>query len=209
MAQPIYDSSRTLEAFLHAAAARQPTPGGGSVAALVGALSAAMGEMVLNYSAGRKDLAAHEEQLREVLAEYTRARQLLLSLMTEDQAAYDALTTIRREGGREDGRYPAALLACVRVPQAIAATGVAILDLCDKVGDRINPHLSSDLAVCAELAMATVRCSLYNARVNLSELTDAAERSRFETANARTLSNATDMIERVLARIWSKFPSTG
>ena len=46
--------------MLHATA-----PGGGSVAALAGALAAAMGEMVLNYSIGKKDLAAHEPVLRE------------------------------------------------------------------------------------------------------------------------------------------------
>jgi glutamate formiminotransferase/formiminotetrahydrofolate cyclodeaminase len=202
MTQSIYDAKQTLEAFLTAAAAKQATPGGGSVTALVGALSAAMGEMVLNYSVGKKDLAQHEPELREVLAEFGRARQLLLALMSEDQAAYDALSQIRKEGGAADDRFPAALLACVRVPQAIATTAVAILELCERVGDRINPHLASDLAVCAELAMATTRCAIYNVRVNLADITDAGERRRFETNNARTWSAATSLIQRVLPRIW-------
>ena len=61
----------TIGAFLNAAAARQPAPGGGSVTALAGALAAAMGEMVLNYSVGKKDLAAHQDELKTVLAEFT------------------------------------------------------------------------------------------------------------------------------------------
>ena len=207
MTQPFYDTSQTLEAFLNGAAAKQPTPGGGSVTALVGALAASMGEMVLNYSVVRKDLAQHEPQLRATLNEFTRARQLLLGLMVEDQAAYDALTRIRKEGGPTDPRFAPALLACVRGPQAMATTAAAILDLVDKIGDKINPHLASDLAVCAELAMATTRCAVYNVRVNLGDVTDEAERRRFEVSNARTLSNATALIQRALNRIWSRKPA--
>ena len=57
----MYDASRSIEDFLAATAARQPIPGGGSVTALVGALSAAIGEMVVNYSLGKKDLKEFEK----------------------------------------------------------------------------------------------------------------------------------------------------
>ena len=52
----MHDATHTIEAFLAATAARHPTPGGGSVSALTGALAAAMGEMVLNYSVNKKGL---------------------------------------------------------------------------------------------------------------------------------------------------------
>src|SRR6478672_1141937 len=78
--------------FLNAAAARQPTPGGGSITALVGALAASMGEMTINYSVGKKDLEAYQAKLKPALAELTRARQLLIQLMGEDQAAFEAVT---------------------------------------------------------------------------------------------------------------------
>src|SRR5260221_14051228 len=71
--------------FLDAAAAKRPTPGGGSITALVGALAASMGEMTLNYSVGKKGLEAHQEQLKSALVGLTRARGLLVQLMTEDQ----------------------------------------------------------------------------------------------------------------------------
>src|SRR2546421_4087276 len=90
------DASTTLADFLSAAAAKQPVPGGGSAAALAGALAASMGEMVLNYSVGKKNLAQFEPELRMSLAELTRARQLLLQLMVEDQVAYEALTAARK-----------------------------------------------------------------------------------------------------------------
>jgi formiminotetrahydrofolate cyclodeaminase len=77
----MYDANTSLEDFLQAAASKQPTPGGGSITALVGALAAAMGEMVLNYSIGKVDLAAYEDELRPALAELTQARRVLLELI--------------------------------------------------------------------------------------------------------------------------------
>ena len=62
------DANASLNDFLNAAAAKQPAPGGGSVAALAGALAASMGEMVLNYSVGKKSLVAHEPELRTATA---------------------------------------------------------------------------------------------------------------------------------------------
>ena len=77
----MYDHKTTIHDFLNATAAKQPTPGGGSVTALCGALAAAIGEMVLNYSVGKKDLAQHQDDLKTGLSELTRARALLLGLM--------------------------------------------------------------------------------------------------------------------------------
>ncbi len=202
MAMTVYDQKQTLDAFLDATAKRQPTPGGGSVAALVGALASAMGEMVVNYSIGKKDLAEHETKFRAVVAEMTRARQLMVEMMIEDQAAFDALTAARR--AKDTDRFGPALLACIRIPQSVAATAVAILRLCDEVADFVNPQLASDLAVCTELCMATVRCATYNVRVNLPDVPEESERRRLEQSNARTLSAATAMIQRVLPKIWQR-----
>src|SRR3954467_14467410 len=90
------DQSSTIQQFLEATAARQPAPGGGAVTALAGALAAAIGEMVLNYSVGKKGLEARQDDLRAVVAELTRARSVMLELMIEDQAAYGALTAARK-----------------------------------------------------------------------------------------------------------------
>src|SRR5947208_984462 len=120
----MFDSHHTIEDFLAAAAAKQPAPGGGSVAALAGALAAAMGEMVLNYSVGKKNLAQFEPELREALSELTRARQLLLQLMVEDQVAYESLTAARKlpeSNATRQSEFAGALLASIRVPQAMAA----------------------------------------------------------------------------------------
>src|SRR4051794_34286893 len=92
----MYDSRTPLEQFLAAAASRQPTPGGGSVTAVVGALAASMGEMVLHYSIGKKGRETVDQELMPILAEMTKARQLLLELMVEDQLAYETVTRLKK-----------------------------------------------------------------------------------------------------------------
>ncbi len=201
------DSTTPIAAFLDAAAAKQPTPGGGSVAALAGALAASMGEMVVNYSVGKKNLAEFSPQHQAALAQFHQARQLLLGLMVEDQMAYEAMTQVRKLPEDSDQRaasWAPALLTCVRVPQTIAATGLAVLRLAEQMVEKVNVYLLSDLAVCADLAMATVRCGLYNVRVNLSQMPDMQDRVGFENAALQLLSEAVLTIQRLSPRIWKR-----
>ena len=193
-----------LRDWLSAAAAKQPTPGGGSVAAVVGALAAAMGEMTLNYSTGRKaNSPAAEEILRENLAELTRARELLLRLMVEDQEAYLALV-VARELDQTDAGSPDALAAAtqaaIAVPQAIMAAGLSVLACASRVAEHANKHLLSDLAVCGELALATVRCGGINVRVNLAGCPDA-DRARLESELASAVSRGAEMLRQTLGKI--------
>ena len=203
----MYDRNTTIAEFLEAAAAKQPTPGGGSVTALVGALAAAMGEMVVNYTVDKKAYVAHREELMTVLEELRRARGLALNLMVEDQAAYDELTAAKKlpEGSpQRQQRLPPALVASIRTPQAIAATAAAILGLCDRLVEISNHYLLSDLAVSADLAMATVRCAIYNVRVNLPDISDPAERQSAEAEMGQVLAHAAMLIQRVSPRIWAR-----
>jgi glutamate formiminotransferase/formiminotetrahydrofolate cyclodeaminase len=207
----MHDRHTSIDQFLTATAARQPTPGGGSVAALAGALAAAIGEMVLNYSVGKKDLAQHEPQLKSVARELAHARELLLQLMVEDQAAYEALRDARKrpaDSSERAARLPATILTCIRVPQAIGAAAGAVLELCDRCVDIVNPYLLSDLAVCAELAMATVRSAGYNCRVNLADVTDPADRTSIERTMNQMLAHALPIIQRVIPRIWKRIDQT-
>ncbi len=203
------DQTVSIESFLNAAAAKQPTPGGGSIAALVGALAASMGEMTLNYSVGKKDLQPYLEELTPALEAFTRARALFQALMVEDQLAYELLSRLRKlpeDSAERQDKYPAAVLACVRVPQAMCATAVASLELCDRVLNFVNPHLLSDLAVCADLSMATVRCAVYNVRVNLSLLTDERDSRDVEAGISRMLTRAAGIVQQVSPRIWARHP---
>jgi formiminotetrahydrofolate cyclodeaminase len=198
----MHDASTTISAFLDAAAAKQPTPGGGSIAALAGALAASMGEMVLNFSVNKKDLQIHRPELEFTLGEMHRARKLLLALMAEDQAAYAALTDAKKSGVAVE--METALTASIQVPQAIGATAIAMLEIAGKLVDKVNRHLLSDLAVCGDLAMATARCASYNIRANLPEVADADERQRLEHSASHLVARGIALIRDLSPRIWAR-----
>jgi len=204
----MYDSTKTVQEFLSATAARQPTPGGGSVSALVGALSAALGEMVVNYSIGKKGLEAYQNELKPAAAELVRARAMLQQLMVEDQAAYQAMSAARKlpaDSAERRQQLPAAMQACVRVPQAIAGAGVAVLDLFDRIVSFVNPYLLSDLAVAADLAMATIRCAIYSVRANLRDLSEERDREAVQAEIGKLLGRALALIQSVTPRVWQRY----
>jgi methenyltetrahydrofolate cyclohydrolase len=187
-------------------AARRATPGGGSAAALAGALGAAVGEMVLAYSVDKKDLAEHRAKHEAALAELSRARAVLLELMVEDQHAFAALAEARKNlaenGGKE--RFDAAVTTCIRVPQAVAATATAMLGVAQRIVPTANRFLLSDLAVCVELAMATLRCAVYNVRANLADVGDRSARAELERGAEKTIAAGIAIVRRVMPEIWKR-----
>lgn len=202
-----FDARESLDAWLDAAAAKQPIPGGGSVAAVVAALGAAMGEMTLNYSVGRKANSPEQDDLlSEHLAELSRARRLLLSLMVEDQRAYTQLTAARKLDGADPTRaeqVDVATAAAIAVPQAIMAAGLRILDHAHAVAGEANKWLLSDLAVCCELALTAVRCGAYNVRANLSAVS-AAEAGRLQQETSEQISSGVQRLQATLTLIDSR-----
>lgn len=200
------DTRSPIEEFLRATAAKQPTPGGGSVTALVGALACAIGEMVLNYSIGKKGLEIYREDLELGLHELQTGRNMMLMLMVEDQNAYATLSALKKqpEGAQRDKELAEALEASIDTPRSMAGTAIALLGTCERVADLVNWYLLSDLAVCAELSLATARCAAYNVRVNLPELKDDARQKGIEAELQQMIARGVEAVQRVMPHIWSR-----
>lgn len=202
-----YDVTTPVGTFLDAAAARQPTPGGGAVAALTGALAASMAEMVLNYSINKKGLEHFQSELKPALARVHAARKTFEELMVEDQTAYEAVSQLRKlppDSPDRQSKWPAAVEASVKIPQNILTHAVSLLELCDNVINFVNPMLLSDLAVATDLAMATARCAVYNVKVNLPDLKDEAARTASQISINDQLLKSSRIIQAATQRIWDR-----
>jgi methenyltetrahydrofolate cyclohydrolase len=178
----------SVREFLGGVAARTPTPGGGAVAGAVGALSAALAQMVVSYSVGKKNLAEHQGELAAAAGVLERARALLLGLADEDAAAYGAVNELSRlpEGDRRREGLREAQMASARVPLAMAGACADLLRHFDRLAGMTNRQLRSDLAIAAILADAAARASWWNIAVNAAFLADRAEAERI-TGQARGL----------------------
>jgi formiminotetrahydrofolate cyclodeaminase len=115
-----------------------------------------------------------------------------------------ALQKLPPDSPERKDKFNATLLACIRAPEAMAGTAVAVLERCDALVDKVNVYLLSDLAVCAELAMATVRCGVYSVRVNLPDVTDPADKASFRTTMDTMRSRATMLVQRLMPRLWRR-----
>lgn len=171
-----------FDEFLRRVAEKAPSPGGGSVAGAAGALACALGQMVTSYSVGSKtDAQTRDRQsrlagrLEAALTSLHRLAQISKALVTQDAAAYEAMTTASKHRGESDaaaGAYQEAVLAAVAVPMEIAAVSSRALTTMDEMKEVANPYLLSDLAIAAVLADATARSARYLVQLNAAELTD-------------------------------------
>jgi formiminotetrahydrofolate cyclodeaminase len=160
-------------------ASRAPTPGGGSAAALAGAMGAALIEMVGALTTGRAGFDGDEAAVVEICAGATTRRTELLELAELDASAYDAVVAARRlpretEGERAERalRVAHAIREATRIPLRVAEAATDVLRLAERIATVGNRHAVSDAGVAAQLASASVRGALLNVRINLPSLAD-------------------------------------
>lgn len=166
----------TLDGFLDQVASKTPAPGGGAVASAVGALSAALAGMVVAYSTGKKNLAAHEPLLQDAAKRLARAREIMMTLADEDAQAYSIVNELGKlpeTDARRLAEHGPALLAAAQIPLAVVAASVELLRLFAELGDKTNRYLRSDLGIAAVLAEATARSSAWNVAINAAQLPEA------------------------------------
>jgi formiminotetrahydrofolate cyclodeaminase len=171
---------RTMQVveFLAAANSSEPVPGGGSVAAVTGALASSMGQMVLNLTIGKEKYKQFDTQCTDYRGRLERAQAMLLELMDEDIAAFSEYSEVRKLDKNDPGRaakMAAAMERCIAVPQEICAVALEMLDTMDAMKDKSNSYLLSDLGVGAVLAAGTVKAAAYNIRANLGFIKDAQQ----------------------------------
>ena len=158
-------------------ASKAPTPGGGSAAALAGAMGAALVEMVGELTLGRTSPQVDEATIREILSAATARRTGLLELAELDASAYDAVVAARRLPRETDGqradratRIAEATREATRIPLSVAESAADVLRLAERIAPLGNPNAVSDAGVAAQLASASVRGALLNVRINLPSL---------------------------------------
>lgn len=176
---PVTLTQLPVTAFLDRLAATQPTPGGGSVAALSGALAAALGEMVAGYTVGRPKLAAVEPEMQAILAACHTARQHLVELVEEDAAAYALLSAALKRDKADPQRAAAvaeAAWVAASVPLATARLARGLHPRLCRLHDAGNPNLRSDAAGAVQLAQTAIQLALANVKANLPLV--SAERAR-------------------------------
>ena len=196
-----------LQTYVDALASGEATPGGGSAAALVGALAAALNSMVANFTVGREKYAAVQEDVQSALVESERLRAELQGLVQADTEAYGMVAAsykLPRETEEQKlGRtmaIQAALRSAVQVPMAVARACRLVLLWAADLADKGNPNLITDAGVSAKLALAALECAVLNAEVNLVSMTDKT----YVNACQNELQALVEESEGLAREVWRK-----
>jgi len=182
--------SAASEELIDRIASATPAPGGGSAAALAGALAAALGEMVSRLTAGNKKFGDVEPRMRELAEQLRASRVLMRSLADEDARAYDAVVAARRlpkataeETRARDTAIAAATRRATEVPLRTARAAAETISCLEELATRGNPNLISDAATGCQIAFAALKGAEYNVRINIAGSSDAfADACRRELA---------------------------
>ena len=171
----------TVNQFLAELASGQPVPGGGSVAALSGALGCALIEMVANLTVGREKYAVHDEQMRQIRTEAGTKREELLKLIDEDSRSYQLVIEAfglpknsPEEKAERTKAIQTALHTAAVTPLRVARKCLEAFECVRPVFQNGNPNAASDAKVAALLLRAAVRASIANVFINLDSMKDQA-----------------------------------
>jgi glutamate formiminotransferase/formiminotetrahydrofolate cyclodeaminase len=201
--------------FLDAVAADTPAPGGGSVAALAGALAAALTAMVARLTLGRKKYAAVQAEMETLVAESERLRAALATRVAQDAEAYDQVVAAYRlpkaTDEERDTRQEAiqqALAHAAEVPLATARDAVAALELARTAAHLCNANALTDAGTAAHMARAAFEGAALNVRVNADQVVDReqavmwlAELERLQVRCEAAFAEAVEAIEERWGRL--------
>lgn len=193
---------RTVLDFTDEVSRDSPAPGGGSVAALAGALGAALASMVANLTYGKEGTEDRDPELSRIAEEAQRIKDALIAAVDADSEAFGGFMEAMRlpQGTPEEKalrarRMQEGLKAAVDVPWATAEQSLAAMKLGSAVARIGNPNSLSDGAVGVQVAYAGVRGGLWNVMINLKDITDAAYVAEKRAASAALLAEARGVAE--------------
>jgi formiminotetrahydrofolate cyclodeaminase len=169
----------TLEEFGLVLGSDAPAPGGGSVAALSGALGAELVAMVGRLSIGKKDHEAYADEIKTAIAKADGLATGLLRRVDLDTEAFNSVMAAFKlpKGTDEEKQQRTAAIQqgyrdAVQSPLAIARECVSVLNLAYSLLGKTNPNALSDLGVAAQQAYAGLEGAIMNVKINLPSIKD-------------------------------------
>jgi len=197
-----------LKMFLDELASSSPAPGGGSVAALSGALGAALSSMVCNLTRGKQGYEAEQNEIIELLQRSEELRKQLTDLIDKDTEAFnkvmEALKMPKQTVEEKEHRQHAlqsAFKHAADVPLETARKCMQILDVARILAEKGNKNSISDAAVSALMAQTGLQSANENVRINLRSIKDTEYIHKVTIELDELLRNAIEKSAEILGMV--------
>ena len=171
----------TVQKFVDETFSKAPVPGGGGVAAVVGAIGAALGGMVCNLTTGKKKYAMYEDDIQRCMAELTTLTQNILDLAEADAqnfaplaACYSMPSGTDEEKAAKNEKMQACLLVSIQAPLEAVKLCYRAIEIMEELLEKGSVMVLSDVG-CGVLALkAGLQCGWLNVLINLNSIQDEA-----------------------------------
>jgi len=166
-----------VKGFLDELGSDSPAPGGGSVAALCGALGAALSEMVCNLTVGKEKYADVKEEVEGILVKVKEEKAALTGLIDEDTEAFNkVMEAFKLPKGSEERKQALqeGFKTAASVPLKTCRACVRVLEMAVVVCEKGNKNSITDAGVAALVAHAGFHGAAYNVKINLGSIKDEA-----------------------------------
>jgi formiminotetrahydrofolate cyclodeaminase len=201
----------SIQAYLDKLAGPDPEPGGGSVAALAGALGAGLATMVTALTLGKEKYAGVQDDMEEIRASAEKLRADLIAFITADAEAYAKVAAAMKLPRDNDAQrkersrvMQAALKGAATVPLTIAEAAVEVARLSLPAAEKGNTNAVSDAGVAVILAEAAAQSAALNVKINLAWIEDDSFKKDAWTRIEAALSETARLRDIVLALTYSK-----
>lgn len=202
---------KPVQAFLDELASKASTPGGGSAAAIMAAMAAALVSMVGNLTVGKKNYEAVEAEMQDLLARSEALRDQATDMIRADvevfdqvMAAYGLPKDTDEEKSSRSAEIQQALKAATDVPLDCARLCAEVIALCKPMAEKGNNNVISDAGVAVLAAHAALRSAALNVYINIGGIKDEEfANDRRQQLEALLGSNA-ELTEEVYELVKSK-----
>jgi formiminotetrahydrofolate cyclodeaminase len=201
----------SVETFLDDLASRNPTPGGGSAAAIMGAMGAALVSMVCNVTIGKRGYEGVEGEMRAILHESEKVRRRLMAMVAEDIEAFDSIMAAYRLPKATDAEKAARAAAiqtglrrATEVPLDCARVCAEVIALSRRASEHGYLNVISDGGVGVLAGFTGLRSAALNVYINVPGLEDRAFAERATADLQKLLEHGAAESEAVYALVRAK-----
>ena len=172
---------KSIQVFLDELASKASTPGGGSAAAIIGAMGAALISMVANFTVGKKGYENVDADAQEILDKSEKLRARLTDMIKADvdvfnkvMGAYGMTKDTDEQKAARTAAIQAALKEATDVPLACARLSAEVIKLCQPIAEKGNKNVISDAGVAVLAGQAALRSAALNVYINIGGIKDEA-----------------------------------
>jgi len=200
-----------LRQFCNETLSDSPAPGGGSVAALMGALGVSLGGMVANLSAGKRGWDDKLDYFSDWAVKAQQLKDELLVLVDEDTAAFNKLMdafALPKDSAEEKAARAAAIQLATKgaaeIPLKVMETASKSYQLLSEMAEKGNPASVSDVGVGLLAVRACVEGAAMNVRINLTSLKDEKSKSALLKKIEQISAQSESEFKRIIQVVESK-----